>query len=55
MEFVFFRFRRTDKMGLGGEGADEALPFPRILGLEPPLVQSLPHAPLIRSRHMALI
>jgi len=38
MKFVFFSVSENGENGLGDEGADGAMPSPRILGLEPPLI-----------------
>jgi len=37
MKFVFFQFRRTDKMDSVVKELIGAMPLPRIFGLEPPL------------------
>jgi len=37
MKFVFFRFRRTEKNGLGDDGADGAIHPQNFGGIEPPL------------------
>ena len=36
MKFVFFSVSENGENGLGDEGADGAMPTPRIFGLEPP-------------------
>ena len=69
MKFVFFRFRRTEKMDSVMKGLMGAMPPPpRICGLEPPLMVVLcyteamlnsgsdlcHYARMIRSCHMAL-
>jgi len=43
MKFVFFRFRRTEKMDSVTKGQMGQCPPPRILGLESPLYTYLTH------------
>jgi len=39
MKFVFYPVSENGENGLGDEGADGAMPLPRIFGLEPPLFE----------------